>query len=334
MSVITEKIELAMNTIRKKYSILIILIAVIVISTIVNPNFFTIGNLTNVSRQISVTTILAFGETILIICGMIDLSSGSVLALSGVLSVSVYKMTGSLTIAFFVAIFVAVFCNLINGLMVTKFKAPPFIATLAMMAMARGAALLYTNGQNLYQLDRYTVFGQGSIGFIPTPIVFLLVLFMVTWYILNHTRFGRSLFAIGGNEEAANASGINVNKNKIIAYLVNGVLVGVAAVLFMSRVNSGLPNGAQGYEFHALTSSIIGGTSFSGGIGTAGGTVAGAFIVGFLNNIMNLASVNSYLQQIIRGGIIALAVIYDIKSRSKKDKQKLGKLVPEKKSIK
>ena len=195
-----------------------------------------------------------------------------------------------------------------------------------MLAMARGAALLYTNGQNIYQIGDYTVFGQGYIGFIPTPVVFMIILFIATWYILKHTRFGRSLFAIGGNEEAANASGINVNRNKVYAFVVNGILVGVAGVLFMSRVNSGLPNGAIGYEFEALTSSVIGGTSFTGGIGTAGGTVAGAFIVGFLNNIMNLTNVNSYLQQIVRGAIIALAVIYDINSKSKKNKKKLGNI--------
>ena len=312
------------DTAKNKYSILLVLIALTIVSTLINPNFLTGANLSNVSRQIAVTTILAFGETILIICGMLDLSSGSVLALSGVLSVAAFKMTGSLPLAFFVAIFVAVFCNLINALMVTKFKTPPFIATLAMLAMARGAALLYTKGQNIYQIGDYTVFGQGYIGFIPTPVVFMIILFIATWYILRHTRFGRSLFAIGGNEEAANASGINVNRNKVYAFVVNGVLVGIAGVLFMSRVNSGLPNGAVGYEFEALTSSVIGGTSFTGGIGTAGGTVAGAFIVGFLNNIMNLTNVNSYLQQIVRGAIIALAVIYDINSKSKKNKKKLG----------
>ena len=320
----SDKINSSWNKITNKYSILLVLVFLTMISTFINPNFLTAGNMSNVSRQIAVTTILAFGETILIICGMIDLSSGSVLALSGVLSVSVFKMTGSLSLAFFVAIFVAVFCNLINALMVTRFKAPPFIATLAMQAMARGAALLYTNGQNIYQIEEYTIFGQGFMGFVPTPVVFLIILFIATWYLLNHTRFGRSLFAIGGNEEAANASGINVNRNKVFAFLVNGVLVGIAGVLFMSRVNSGLPNGAINYEFQALTSSIIGGTSFSGGIGTAGGTVAGAFIVGFLNNIMNLANVNSYLQQIVRGAIIALAVIYDIKSKGKRDMKKLG----------
>lgn len=295
-----------------------------VLCCIINSNFFSARNITNVSRQISVTTILAFGETILIICGMIDLSSGSVLALSGVLSVSVFKMTGSITLAILVAIVVAVICNIINGVLITRLKAPPFIATLSMLAMARGAALYYTNGQNILQIKEYAKIGQGSIYYIPIPVIILAVILILTWYILRHTCFGRSLYAIGGNEEAANASGINVNKSKMTAFIINGVFVGIAGVLFMSRVNAGLPNGAVNFEFQALTSSIIGGTSFSGGIGTAGGTLAGAFIVGFLNNIMNLASVNSYLQQITRGAIIALAVVYDIWSKNRRTKHVLG----------
>lgn len=143
---------------------------------------------------------------------------------------------------------------------------------------------------------------------------------------MNDTRFGRSLYAIGGNEAAANASGIAVNRVKTGAYLINGVMVGMAAVLFMSRVNAGLPNGAQGHETEALTTAIIGGTSFTGGIGTAGGTIVGAFIIGFLNNIMNLTSVNSYLQQIIKGLIIALAVIYDIYAKNKRTRKKMGNI--------
>lgn len=314
----------SVRRITNQYSIWIVLLVMIVISSIINPNFFSPSNLSNVSRQISVSTILAFGETILIICGLLDLSSGSVLALSGVLSVSCFKATGSLPLAFAVALLVAVAANVINGLIVTRFKIPSFIATLAMLAMARGAALLYTKGQNIYQIDPYKVFGQGTIFFLPTPVWFLIVFFLITWYILRHTRFGRTLFAIGGNEEAAIASGINVNRSKMLAFVVNGILVGVAAVLFMSRVNAGLPNGAVGYEFQALTASIIGGTSFSGGVGSAGGTVCGAFIVGFLDNIMNLANVDSYLQQIVRGAIIALAVIYDIQSKRSREKRKLG----------
>jgi inositol transport system permease protein len=310
----------------KKYSIYFVLFILLIVCSIINRNFLSPMNLANVSRQIAVTTILAFGETTLIICGMLDLSCGSVLALSGLLSVAVFKSSGSMVIAFGVAIVVAVFCNIINGVMVTRLKAPPFIATLAMLTMARGAALFYSNGQNIYQIGDYTKIGQNSFFFIPIPIIFLVLILIVTWYILKHTPLGRSLYAIGGNEEAAIASGINITRNKMIAFIINGIFVGTAGVLFMSRVNAGLPNGAVGFEFEALTSSIIGGTSFSGGIGTAGGTLAGAFIVGFLNNIMNLANVNSYLQQIIRGAIIALAVTYDIWSKTRRSKHLMGNI--------
>jgi inositol transport system permease protein len=312
------KARIAWSKITRGYSIYLVLIALIGISSFINPNFFSGENISNVTRQISVTTILAFGETILIICGLLDLSSGSVLALSGLLSVASYKATGSMPLAFAIAIGVAMLCNLVSALMVTRFAAPAFIATLAMQAMARGGALLFSNGQNIYQIGDYTKVGQGSLAFIPIPLMFLVGLFGMTWYILKHTRFGRSLYAIGGNQEAAKASGIDVNRVKVLAFMVNGLLVGIAGVLFMSRVNAGLPNGAINYEFQGLTSSIIGGTSFSGGIGTAGGTVVGAFIVGFLNNIMNLANVNSYMQQIARGAIIALAVIYDISTKNRR----------------
>lgn len=312
--------------IKKKYGIFTVLVVFFIICSIINKNFLSVRNLTNISRQISVITILAFGETLLIIGGMLDLSNGSVLALSGLISVSIYKMTGSLLLAFIVAIAVGIICNMINGVMVTEFNTPPFIATLAMLAIARGAALLYTKGQNIYQIGDYVKFGQGYIWIIPTPIIFLVLIGIYTWYLLKHTRLGRSLYAIGGNEEAAKASGINISQSKMLAFIVNGFFVGIAGVLFMSRVNAGLPNGAVGYEFEALTAAIIGGSSFSGGIGTALGTVAGAFIVGFLNNIMNLLGVNSYIQRIIRGVIIALAVIYDIRAKTLREKHKLGNI--------
>jgi inositol transport system permease protein len=312
------KARFSWSTISRSYGIYLALLAMIILSSVINPNFFSGENISNVTRQISVTTILAFGETILIICGQLDLSCGSVLALAGLLSVISYKAAGSIALAFAVAIGVALFCNYLNAMMVALLNAPAFIATLAMQTMARGCALLLTKGQDVYQLGNYTKVGQGSVGFIPIPLLFLVGLFLATWYILNSTRFGRALYAIGGNQEAAKASGINVRGTKITAFMVNGLFVGIAGVLFMSRVNAGLPNGAINYEFQGLTSSIIGGTSFSGGIGTAGGTVVGSFIVGFLNNILNLANVNSYLQQIIRGAIIALAVIYDIWSKSRR----------------
>ncbi len=306
------------SQIKEKYSIFLVLLLMIVLCTCFNRNFMSPDNIPNIMKQLAVATILAYGEMLLIISGMLDLSSGAVLALSGVFSVYVYKGTDSLLLAFLVAIFIAVACNIVNAIMVTNFKTPPFIATLAMQMAARGIALLFTNGQNIPQLGRYTVFGQGSIGPVPISILFIVVITIVIWYILRHTRLGRSLYAIGGNEEAAIASGISVNRNKYIVFIINGVLVGIAGVLFMSRVNAGLPNGAVGYEMEGLTAAIVGGTSFSGGVGTTMGTFAGALIIGCLNNIMNLTGVNSYVQQIVKGTIIALAVIWDIYSKNKK----------------
>jgi len=301
-----------------RYSIFVILVSVFIISSLLNKNFLSVINLTNILRQNSVVCILAFGETMLIIAGLIDLSSGAVLAIAGVLSISVFQATGSLLIAFIVGLVVGVLFNIISGILVSVYKTPPFIATLAVTTIARGSVLLYTAGQNIYQIGSYVEFGQGSIFSIPIPIIFMILMLILTWYILNNTRFGRSLYAIGGNEEAANASGIKVSRTKFINYVINGFLVGLAGVIFMSRVNAGLPNAAGGYEFEALTAAIIGGTSFSGGIGTAMGTLAGAFIVGILNNIMNLLEVNSYVQQIIKGVIIALAVIMDIYAKNKR----------------
>ena len=305
-----------------KYSIFVILAGAFLISTILNRNFLSTANLSNIMKQNSIVAILAFGETMLIIAGLIDLSNGAVLALAGVLSVAVYKATGSLLLATAVGLGIGILCNTVSGLLASLFKTPPFIATLAVMTMARGFALLYTSGQSIYQIGNFVVLGQGTLFFIPIPIIFMALILLVTWYILNNTRLGRSLYAIGGNEEAANASGIQVSKSKFIIYLINGVFVGLAGVLFMSRNNAGLPAAAQGYEFEALTAAVIGGTSFSGGIGTAMGTLAGAFIVGILNNIMNLLGVNSYIQQIVKGIIIALAVIMDIRAKNNRARPK------------
>jgi inositol transport system permease protein len=315
---------------KEKYSIFIVLFVMIFLCSILNKNFLSSANLSNIMKQLAVSTILAYGEMLLIISGMLDLSSGAVLALSGVISIITYKSTGSLLLAVIVAIIIAVICNLINAFMITNLNAPPFIATLVMMQVARGIALLITNGQNILQLDNYVIFGQGNIGPIPISILITAVITLIIWYILRHTRLGRSLYAIGGNEEASIAAGITVKKNKYIVFIINGILVGIAGILFMSRVNAGLPNGAIGYEMEGLTAAIVGGTSFSGGVGTTMGTLAGAFIIGCLNNIMNLVGVDSYIQQIVKACIIALAVIWDIRSKTKKTKRVI--LVEEKKA--
>ena len=304
--------------IMERHSLILILVVFMVICSVANATFLTKTNMLNVFRQQSVVIILAIGEMVLIIGGMLDLSAGSVLALCGVLSVSVFKATDSFVLAIAVGLGVAILCNVVNGIMVTHYKTPPFIATLAMQAVARGAVLYYCNGVNIYRIGDFSIIGQGSLLDIPNPIYILLVVVVFMIYLMRNTRFGRSVYAVGGNEEAANASGISVNSVKMRAFILNGFLVGVAGIIFMSRVNGGVPNGGIGYEFDALTATIIGGTSFSGGTGSVFGTVIGAFLVGFLNNIMNLISINSYVQQMVRGFIIAVAVIWDIYSKRQK----------------
>ena len=322
----------------RRYSIFLVLIALIFVGHLLHHNFFTVANMTNVTMQLTVPAILAFGATILIIGGMLDLSAGSVLALAGVLAAQVYVDTDSLVLTMIVGILVGIACNVINALMVATLKAPPFIATLSMMAMARGAALQYTEGRNVVMAhdSRFSEFGQGSFELpwfggeslitVPYLIVFLILIFVITWYVLRHTRLGRSVYAIGGNEEAAKASGINVVRSKYLMFLINGAFVGLAGVLFMSRMNIGQPNGAEGYEFQALTAAVIGGTSFSGGVGTASGTMVGAFIVRILDNIMNLVGVGSHIQRMVRGAIIALAVIYDIWMKNRKTRSVMGNI--------
>ena len=303
----------------QKYSIFFVLLVMIIASSIMNPSFLSTRNVTNIAVQLAVATILAYGEMVLIVSGLLDLSSGAVLALSGVLSVSVYKATGNMAMAFAVAIGVAVVFNMINALFVTNFGLPAFIVTLATQMAARGLALLYTSGQNILQIGDYAFWGQGKIGgVLPVPVIFMIVATIIIAYIMNQTKLGRSFYAIGGNEEAANASGINVVKSKYMAFLINGILVGIAGVLFMARVNAGLPNGAVGYEMEGLTAAIVGGTSFSGGIGTTSGTLIGSFIIGCLNNIMNLQGVDSYIQQVVKGIIIVGAVLYDVRFKNKK----------------
>ncbi|MEO2262906.1 ABC transporter permease [Dorea sp. YH-dor228] len=305
----------------QKFSIYIVLVILFIVCSFISPYFLQYSNLINVSRQLCVGILIAYGEMLLIVSGFLDLSVGSVLALSGVLSVSVFKSTGSMAAAFAVAIAVAVVCNLINAVFVANFNVPAFIATLGMQQAARGIALYYTGGQNILQLGDYVKIGQGMVGPIPIPVILIILITIVIWYIVNNTRYGRGIYAIGGSRSAAEASGINSKKSIYTSYIINGILVGIAGMIFMARNNAGLPNGAIGYEMTGLTAAIVGGTSFTGGIGTVSGTIAGAFIIGFLENVMNLIGVNSYIQQVIEGTIIVLAVAFDVVSKSKKSQK-------------
>ncbi len=302
----------------QKLGIFIVLLALFIICSLVSPYFLQYSNQINIARQLSVGILIAYGEMLLIVSGFLDLSVGSVLALAGVFSVSVYQSTGSMTLALISALVTGVVCNIINAVFVANFNVPSFIATLGMQQAARGIALYYTGGKNILQLGDFVKIGQGMIGPIPVPIIIVVLVTIVVWYLVNNTRYGRGLYAIGGNRLAAEASGINSKKSIYTSYIINGIMVGLAGMIFMARNNAGLPNGAVGYEMMGLTAAIVGGTSFTGGIGTVSGTVAGAFIIGFLENVMNLIGVNSYIQQIIEGAIIVLAVAFDVVSKQKK----------------
>lgn len=302
-----------------KFSLLFIVIIFMGVCSIANANFLTPKNLINVLKQNSVNIMLSLGAMILITAGLLDLAAGSVVACSGCMAILFYSnVVQSVVLSLLAAVVVAVIWNIISGMLVTAFKAPPFIATLATQAMARGLILYICDGQNIYGLGNITVLGQASVGFLPVPSITMLLCFFAVLYLMRQTKLGRSFYAIGGNENAAISAGIDVKRNKMLAYLINGILVGIAGITYVARVNSGVVNGALSYEFDAMTATIVGGTSFSGGVSSAIGTLLGALLVGFLTNIMNLIGVNSYLQQFIKGLIIALAVVWDIYSKDKK----------------
>jgi len=212
-----------------RFSIYVILLVVIVAASFLSPNFLSSDNIFNVLRQVAVITILAFGAMTLIIGGMIDLSAGAVMAFAGVVSVLVYKSTGNLLLAILAGILIGMLCNLVNAFLVATLKTPAFIVTLGMMLMARGAVLELTQGQNVLQLGDFILIGQGNLGWLPIPVLVLIGVTIVIWYLMNQTRYGRSVYAVGGNEEAARAAGISVERVKYQAFLVNGALVGPAS---------------------------------------------------------------------------------------------------------
>lgn len=310
------------DVISRKYGIFLVFIALIIIGSIANPYFLTIKNVTNVLRQISVTGVLALAEMVLIIAGQIDLSLGSVIALSGMVSVSAYLSTGSLVVAVLVSLLISVLCLIFSGYMVAKVKLPAFIATMAMDYIARGICYIYTGGQAKYEIGNYSVISTTYFSTVPLPVYIFFGMALICWVIMNRTTLGRDIFAVGGNQAAANASGISVDKTIIRAFVIAGILTGVAAVLQIARVNSAIPDTATNYHGDAIAAAIIGGTSFTGGIGTVMGCMVGAAIMGFLTNLLNLVGLDSYVQMVTKGGIILLALAIDLSGKNKRIKKK------------
>ena len=304
----------------QKWGILIVLIIMAVICAIMNPIFIKPTNITNIFKQVVVVGIIACGENLVMLTGDIDLAPGSVVALSGVYAASIVTVTGSPALAIFVGVLAGAICGFISGAGTVAFGIPSFIMTLAMQSIVRGMALIFTNGVPISNLGDLTVIGQASVGPIPIPIFIFIAIVLITAFITNKTRTGRYLYAVGGNRAAAKASGINDKKVRLLAFVWAGITAGLAGVILAARSNSGQAVAGEGYEFDAVTAVVIGGTSMSGGVGKISGTFFGALLVGVLENIMNLQGVSSYYQQIVKGAIIAIAVIVDVKVRAASEK--------------
>lgn len=310
--------DMGFASIYRKYGTILIFIGIFVLASLLSETFLTTGNLTNVLRQVVVVSLLACGVTFIIILGHIDVSLGSIVALTGTVAASVMSLTQNIFLAIAAGIVSGIVTGMINGFVITRFKIPSFIMTLAMTTVARGAILLYTAGTPVTNLGNFQVIGQGFIGPVPISVLILLAVLLLSWILLNRTIFGRHVYAVGGNLKAAVASGINTDKVICRAFIYNGILAAIAGIVLMSRINSGQPAGGVGYEFDAITAVVVGGTSLMGGTGTITGTIIGAMIIGVINNILNLMNVSSYWQQIIKGLIIAAAVILDVKTKTAK----------------
>ncbi|TRY24806.1 ABC transporter permease [Brevibacillus sp. LEMMJ03] len=302
-----------------RYGMLFILIALILVMSILSPTFFTSGNLLNIVRQMSIVGIVAIGVTMVIITTGIDLSSGSVIALVSV-AVATFAHPDSypLVVPIAIGLGIGLLAGVINGTIIAKGNIAPFIVTLGMMTGARGAALLFSDGRPIGNLsDSFKFIGQGAVFGIPVPILIFALVGLVSYLLLTKTKFGKYVYAMGGNEQAAKIAGIPVDRYKIMIYAYAGLLSSIAGIILTSRIASGQPTAGVMYELDAIAAAVIGGTSLSGGIGTIGGTIIGALIIGVMNNGLDLLNVSSYWQQILKGAIIVTAVFLDARKNKK-----------------
>lgn len=302
---------------------LLALLLMIVAMMFLSENFATSDNMFNVLRQVSVNLCISVGMTMVILTGGIDLSVGSILALSGAVAAGLTRDGFSLASAdlfvgitfwggILAALLIGAALGAINGLMVTRFKVPPFVATLGMLTIARGLTMLYTGGFPITGLGKgFEFLGTGWFLGIPMPVWISVVIILFFAFLMKHTRFGRYIYAIGGNEKASLISGIKVNKVVLLVYTLAGLLAGLAGLLVTARLDSAQPNAGVSYELDSIAAVVIGGTSLSGGRGSIWGTIVGALIIGVLNNGLVLLGVSPFWQQVIKGCVILAAVILD-----------------------
>jgi ribose transport system permease protein len=293
-----------------RYGSLAVLGVMVVIMTFLSERFLTLANLYNISRQISVNSIVAAGMTFVILSAGIDLSVGSVVALSGIVIAYLIQMAGvPVFLAVLAGMALAVLLGLNNGVITAKAQIPFFIVTLATMVIARGLCYIITGGFPISQLgEGFQQIGRGYLGPMPIPALIMVMVYILAYTILQHMPFGRHVYAIGGNETAASLAGINVDRTKIAIYGICGACSGIASLILTSRMNSGDPNMGTGLELDAIAAVVIGGTSISGGQGWIWGTFIGAYIIGILNNGLNMLNISAYYQMALKGLVILLAV--------------------------
>lgn len=288
------------------------LLALGLLLTALTPHFLTVSNLLNVMEQTSINAVIALGMTFVILSGGIDLSVGSLVALSGVVLASALQSGLPVPVALLFGVLAGALGGLVNGSLVTLGRLPPFIATLGMMSLARGLALLYTDGRPVsgFSAD-FRGLATGRLLLVPVPVLVTIAAYVVAALVLTRTRFGRYVYAIGGNEEATRLSGVAVRFHKTMVYVLSGATSALAAALLTARLNSAQPIAGIMYELDAIAATVIGGTSLLGGSGRIGGTLIGALIMGVLRNGLNLLGISSFLQQVVIGLVIVGAVLLD-----------------------
>lgn len=302
-----------------KYGILLVFLILFVLLTVITNTFFTSRNLINVLKQVSINGIISVGMMCVLLTGGIDLSVGSIVALSGIVATT-FAHPGEypVIVPIILGVLAGAACGVVNGTLVAFLNLPAFIATLGMLSVASGVALVLSKGRPISNLsEQFRYIGGGSILGLPILIYILAAVFLIGYLILSWTNFGRYLYAIGGNEEAAKASGLSVARIKLFVYMISGICAGLAGTVLASRINAGQPNSGEGYELDAIAAVVIGGTSLNGGIGKVSGTILGVLIVGVINNGMDLLNISSYYQKIVKGSIIVLAVLLDRITKNK-----------------
>ena len=307
-------VELTTSGKIREYGMVVALVIICGFFSFSSPVFLTHSNIANILNQVAINAVLAVGATFVILSGGIDLGLGSYVALTGVLTaMSVQNEALPLVVGLAVGLLSGTAIGLLNGLVITKGKIAPFVVTLGMMTITRGAALVISNGRPVSNLsDSFNAISVEKLFGIQYPILIVLVVIGTASIILNKTIFGRRVYAVGGNDEATRAAGISVDRVKIYVYALAGGLAGLAGILQASRITTGQPNIGVGYELDAIAAVVIGGTSLSGGFGKLSGTIVGALIIGVINNGLDLMNVSSYYQQIVKGSIIIGALLLDI----------------------